>query len=197
MNAEWERMAKAVELGWWKKELDRMGMDAFRESRKSYFADMISGFKGEFKPMGVVINIGMGLMSIFNFINTAGGVEVDPLADQYNKIIPDNSAAVFVPATEEVGDESADTIICFNTLDHTSEPEKMVSEICRILKDGGTLYFEVNFDRYESPAHHQHFSAELVRRLFEGKLKIIFENTKKDCGPLKNWDENYVIMVKA
>jgi SAM-dependent methyltransferase len=200
MNAEWERTAKAVEFGWWKKELDRMGMEAFKESRKSYFADMISGFNDKFKPNGIVFNVGTGLISIFNFICTElpcpRGVEVDPLADQYQAIISQPCAA-FAGCTEELADKSADTVICFNTIDHTSEPEKMVSEIYRIMKDDGTLYLEVNTDRYDSPAHYQKFSKELIQKLFGDKFKIVFESTKKDCGPLKNWDENYAMMVKA
>ena len=71
----------------------------------------------------------------------------------------------------------------------------VISGMHRALKDGGVLYFEVNFDRYDSLAHYQKFSVGLVHRLFGGLFDIVYESVKPDCGPKKNWDEYYAIMV--
>jgi SAM-dependent methyltransferase len=204
MNEEWEKNAKLVEFGWWTKKYVELegGLhpERYKKYREDGFSDMIAMFNGKFKPKGDVVNIGTGLMSIFNFIDVKGRmVEVDPIIDKYLNTFPLPSEAKFeaMATTSGIKDNSFDTALCLNTIDHTSEPEKMASEIHRILKRGGTLYFEVNFDRYSSPAHYQVFGRGLVRGLFEGRFKTVFENMKMDCGPLKNWDEYYAIMVKT
>lgn len=40
--------------------------------------------------------------------------------------------------------ESMDLVICFNVLDHTSDPDSILREIYRILKPSGQLYFGVD-----------------------------------------------------
>jgi len=197
-DENWERTARIVEFSWWMRELNTLGVDAFREKRRSYFNDVIAGFGGRFRASGNVVNIGTGLMSIFDFIEVGGKktcYEVDPLAEKYAAVagIP----AMVLLSTELIENESADVVICINMLDHTSEPERMVSEIHRMLRKDGVFYFEVNFDKYESPAHYQHFSKKLVHQMFGEKFKIKFEKIKADCGPLKNWDEYYAIMEKV
>lgn len=196
MNQEWENSARECEFNWWVRELKKLGIDEFRKYEQEYFTDLISMFNGKFKANGDVLNIGMGLMSIFEFIKVDGRkVEVDPLVENYINIIKPGVYFETYLDTSKIEDDSIDTVICFNAIDHTSFPEKVISEIERVLKKDGTLFLEVNFDRYKSPAHYQVFSRSLVEKLFQN-FKIIFDNFNPDCGSLKNWDEFYAIMVK-
>lgn len=198
MNKKWEDDAKCCELTWWRKKLKELGSDRFIKYRRGYFEAMLKMFGDKFKPSGNVVNIGTGAMSIFSFIKVKKAIEVDPAIGNYleeYKMLPWPDFKYY-KSTKPLGDEYADTVICMNTIDHTSEPLEMVSEIFRILKNGGKLYFEVNFDRYDSPAHYQKFSAELVKKLFKVGFKFTYTNIKTDCGPLKNWDEYYAIMEK-
>jgi len=197
MDEKWEKIARLVEFNWWAKRTKDLGTEEYKKDRENYFFDIIPMFNGKFVPKGDIINIGTGLMSIFEFIKIDGRkVEVDPLIDDYCHLSP-SEAFEARKSTSGLEDKSFDTVLCLNTIDHTSEPEKMVSEMHRVMKDDGTLYLEVNFDRYASPAHYQVFSKETVQKLFGSKFKIIFESMNKDCGRLKNWDEYYAIMVKA
>ncbi len=203
IDKNWEKLAQYVEFGWWTKKYVELegGLhpERYKKFREDYFSNMIAMFNGKFRPKGDVINIGTGLMSIFNFIDVKGRmVEVDPIIDKYLNTFPLPSTAKFesMASTAVIKHGSFDTVLCLNTIDHTSEPERMALEIHRILKKSGTLYLEVNFDRYKSPAHYQVFNKELVHKLFEGRFRMIFEKMKKDCGPLKNYDEYCAIMVK-
>lgn len=198
-NKEWENKAKSCELSWWLTEFTRLGKIKFEESRRIYFEHHIGNFSGNFKPKGNVVNIGTGLLSIFRFINATGKkVEVDPSIERFVNI----SKKINWKGIEKhentlkLKDKSFDTVICLNTIDHTSKPNELIEEIHRIMKDDGRLFLEVNFDRYDSPAHYQKFSEFLVKELFEKKFKIIFTNIETDCGPTNSWDEYYVIMEK-
>jgi ubiquinone/menaquinone biosynthesis C-methylase UbiE len=42
------------------------------------------------------------------------------------------------------GDASFDVVLCDNVVDHAENPRRIVEEIARVLRPGGSLYFEVN-----------------------------------------------------
>lgn len=97
-------------------------------------------------------------------------------------------------------DETFDTIIMNDAMEHVAEPEKVIEECYRVLKKGGRLY--LNFPPYNHPygAHlsdaigipwvHVFFSEktlikaykELVKDLPDGQERIKFRISRKEDG---------------
>jgi ubiquinone/menaquinone biosynthesis C-methylase UbiE len=71
---------------------------------------------------------------------------IDPLAEFYKKKFQLNySQLTFIQGRAEklpFKDNFFDIVILANVLDHTENPEKALSEIKRVLKNGGMFYFE-------------------------------------------------------
>ncbi len=125
--------------------------------------------------------------------------EAESLAKKYNV----NDKFKFVSADASVmpfENESFDTIIMNDAMEHVDEPEKVLEECFRVLKKDGKLY--LNFPPYNHPygAHlsdaigipwvHVLFSEktlintykELVKNLPDGKDRIEFRIDKRDDG---------------
>jgi SAM-dependent methyltransferase len=66
-----------------------------------------------------------------DWTNTLHGLRADVVAD-LNRPLPIES-------------EVADTVVTFEVLEHLSEPQLMLSEACRILRPGGSLFLSVPF----------------------------------------------------
>jgi SAM-dependent methyltransferase len=87
-------------------------------------------------------------------------INVDPLNDEYKKIVP--LIGDYRTSTVDIKDASIDYIVCVNVIDHTIDSDAMVRDIIRMLKDGGRLYFGVNFDDSLSLIHYELWNKERV-----------------------------------
>lgn len=99
-------------------------------------------------PDARVLEVGSGAHGAIFFFGTENGVGVDPLADHYRELFPAWQSRV---RTVAAGGEnlpfdegSFDVVLCDNVVDHAENPRKIVEELCRVLRPGGVLYFEVN-----------------------------------------------------
>lgn len=125
--------------------------------------------------------------------------EAEELARKYN--MSDKFSFICADASKTpFDDETFDTIIMNDAMEHVDEPEKVLDECYRILKGNGKLY--LNFPPYNHPygAHlsdaigipwvHVFFSEktlietykELVKDLPDGKDRIIFRIDKRPDG---------------
>ena len=94
-----------------------------------------------------------------------------------------------------LANESIDTIICFNVLDHVAMPEEILKEFKRILRPQGVLLFNVNVIRHWlrplrsllsriDKSHPYHWvSEEVIGMLGDVNLEIIY----KSCLPRNNY----------
>jgi len=66
-------------------------------------------------------------------------------------------------------DNSFDTVICTQVLEHADDPEIVASECARVLKDGGTAFFSMPFTypEHEIPYDFRRFTRFEHQRLFE------------------------------
>jgi len=96
-----------------------------------------------------VIEVGSGAHGLIFFFGTDRAVGVDPLAVQYRSLFAQWQARVTTVAAlgERLpfNDQSFDIVLCDNVIDHAEDPEGIVSELVRVLRVGGLLYFTVNF----------------------------------------------------
>ncbi len=124
---------------------------------------------------GVLIDIGCGTKpwkSIFvphvskyigiDYANSLHGTsQVDIIADAYNTTIEENSC---------------DTILCTEVLEHLEEPKKGMNEMNRILKEDGIVILTVPFfwSVHEAPRDFYRYSRYGLQYLFEeGGFEII------------------------
>lgn len=79
-------------------------------------------------------------------------------------------------------DNSVDSIVCDNVLEHIKNTEKVVLEMRRVLKQGGTVYMGVPFiiQYHSSPNDFYRWTYEGVREMMSGFKEM---ELKIACGP--------------
>lgn len=159
------------ELAFWKSLFSQHSTpEAYRAFRVAEYKFKVGKFPGFEKQAGLGLDLGSGLVSVLDN-SPKDLIACDPLMDKYLEIVPQK----FLKKThiqvdgEDMGfqAERFDWILCNNVIDHTPHPEKMADEILRVLKTGGKLYFEVNFDDHLSPAHFGIWDTKIVDDTFK------------------------------
>jgi SAM-dependent methyltransferase len=99
-------------------------------------------------PEARVLEVGSGAQGLIFFFGVERGVGVDPLAQSYAELFPEwQSRVATVAAFGELlpfAQSSFDIVLCDNVVDHAESPRTIVSELARVLKPSGLLYFTVN-----------------------------------------------------
>jgi len=152
-----------AELAFWKDLYEREGPVSFTMWRMRDANDILRHFPELGDEAGVGLEVGTGLVSVFEYIGDDSLIaSIDPLQLHYEKIYtPDNSDIIYRnDSGESIGldDEYFDWVACINTIDHTLNSRKMLAEIYRVLKPGGRLYFQVNFDDQLTAPHYTKWS---------------------------------------
>jgi len=158
-----------------------------------------------------ILQVGSAVLDAINYIKLGKKYSLDPLADFYKKNFKvDYSKIKFEKGIAEklpYKNNFFDIIIFTNVLDHVINPEKVLSEIYRVLKKDGLLYFEVDFSdksfiaiykfwkflnnlfgkTFNKP-HPHIFSLTDVQKLLNEKFKLIkkFEIVYRNQNPLVN-----------
>jgi SAM-dependent methyltransferase len=95
-----------------------------------------------------VVEVGSGAHGLIFYFGAKNGVGVDPLAVSYRNLFPQwqNCAPTIAAVGERLpfADQSFDVVICDNVVDHAESPAGIVTELVRVLRAGGLLYFTVN-----------------------------------------------------
>lgn len=157
-----------------------------------------------------ILQVGCGPEDVINHFKIGKKDSVDPLADFYKKRFKiDYKISNFKQARgEEVPfkDKSFDIVILANVLDHTELPEKVISEMDRVLKDKGLFHFEnyiyqkkfVKLARFWGGLketitgkvfniHHPYmFTLEDIRTLLSKKFSILEQELGRDIGTHEN-----------
>ena len=154
-----------------------------------------------------VIEVGSGAHGLIFYFGARAAIGIDPLAVSYRNLFPRwQTCATTIAAVGEqlpFSDQSFDIVLCDNVVDHTESPQRIASELVRILKPGGLLYFTVNFHHrvYALAAgvhsgwralgvpfevgpfadHTTHLTLETASRLFTGMpLEVLSEKGSSD-----------------
>lgn len=160
-----------------------------------------------------ILQIGCGPLDLINFLGDMEKYSLDPLADFYkNRFDVDYKESHLIKGVGEkipFNNNFFDIVLLPNVLDHTLDPKKVLSEIHRVLKDDGILYFDVyfyqkNFLRLAkiwgilkktikkqtfNPAHPYMFTLDEVKKIISHDFKIIFEEVGRDIGEYDNLNE--------
>ncbi|MAH03306.1 hypothetical protein CMI39_00790 [Candidatus Pacearchaeota archaeon] len=94
-----------------------------------------------------ILQIGCGPLDIINYFKKGKTYSIDPLANFYKKRfkIDYKSTHLKEAPGEQIPykDNYFDLVIINNVLDHTKDPEKVLSETYRVLKKDGILHLEI------------------------------------------------------
>ncbi len=95
-----------------------------------------------------ILEVGSGAHGIVFGLGAGSAVGVDPLAVHYRRLFPGIQAgSTTVAAIGErlpFGDASFDVVLSDNVIDHAEGPFEILTEMVRVLRPAGLLYFTVN-----------------------------------------------------
>lgn len=177
------------EVHFWK-WLVKVEGEKFFDRRKNDFKRHTDQYDGKCDLKGKGIEFGTGCFSMLEYSEAKSVIGIDPLADEYNNILPNkNSKVTIIQGDGEnvtFKDDTFDWAVCWNVLDHTPSPEKMVSEMFRVIKPKGKIYFNVNFDDQLSPAHYGLWRKDTVEKYF-GNYKKVYEKEIRNEPDQQTW----------
>jgi SAM-dependent methyltransferase len=127
----------------------------------------------------VVVDIGSGPLGFPDACPAKLAIAIEPLADRYRAaglLLGGDDTVYLAVGAEEMPllTDSADVVLTRNSLDHVSNPTKVVDEILRILRPGGTVILSVDVGHPATATEPHSFTREEIRALLN-PLDIVTE----------------------
>ena len=162
-NSRWA-LAQEYEKNWWderKSKIDFEFYERFALDLKKYLKGIL-----DITSNTSILEVGSGAGGIVTYLNESNNrYAVDPLEDFYSTISSfteqrDKGVKYFTAKGENLPFESKmfDMVIMDNVLDHCDDPQKVMNEVKRVLKEKGILYFKQNT---------YHLWGKMIRSLME------------------------------
>lgn len=135
----------------------------------------------------VVVDIGPGPLGFPDACPARVSIGVEPLAEQYaaaGLLLPNSSAIYLAAGAEQIPllTASADAVIARNSLDHVDDPELALAEMCRILREGGTLILMFDVGHAPTATEPHSLTVERVRAAITGLQVTRQEITDESFG---------------
>lgn len=195
---------QTMEIQFWRELYKQLGNkpETFLAQREADWKDIADHFSPLAKYLSVpkedvenVLEVGTGMISPLEFsegadVNITG---IDPLVGAYQDTIEMHGRNVrYLEQSGEAIAFDADTfdaVVCINVIDHTPNPDVMMQEIRRVLKPGGKLFFEVNYDSALSPAHYGLWDDAKVDTMMKDGWKMVdgMKDERKEHGQIRFW----------
>jgi uncharacterized protein YbaR (Trm112 family) len=140
-NDKWEKHQVAEE---YHQSHSRPKSDDFQE----YFCDFFSIKKSTFDNQ-VCMEIGCGITGAIHYLDNAKyTIGIDPLCSQCKQLysLENTQATPHITGVGEhlpIKSNSIDSVFIYGVLDHCINPEKVMKEASRVLKNGGRIYIRV------------------------------------------------------
>lgn len=168
-----------AEVQFWNHLCTTETAEQFLRRRRSDFYNNIVHYAGWCDLSGAGLEVGTGCYSQLEWAKARRIYSIDPLNDVYDSFLKVHNSSVDVGTYDGENlpfeDGVFDWVVNWNVIDHTPDPKKMADECFRVLKPGGKLYFEVNFDDYLAAPHYALWTQATVDSHLPVALRI-FEN---------------------
>jgi SAM-dependent methyltransferase len=149
-NSDRWHIAQEYEKEWWKRRSSHIDFQFYKN-----YADEMRQFcdnRIKFSKRTKILEIGSGAAGILTFITESEErYAVDPLEYFYSSVPEfkkkrDANVKYLTAKGEDLSFSKNffDLIIMDNVLDHCDDPEKVIYEAKRVLRDGGLIYFKQN-----------------------------------------------------
>ena len=102
-----------------------------------------------------ILDVGCGINTVLEFL-PGRRIGVDPLAEDYKRIHqypPDVEIRESKGESLPFADASFDVVFCSNVIDHTEDPDKVISEVTRVLTSRGHFILTVESFSEEAADH--------------------------------------------
>jgi SAM-dependent methyltransferase len=179
-----------AEVASWLIEDDRLRRDKFRRERIRHHK-LLRDLKLD--ALGTqemdVLEVGGGPMPISDLLPFRSRVVVDPLSDEYRKVIPcpDHVASAI---EDYPGTYRFDLVIATNSLDHVRDPQRAFHEMVQQTAPGGYVAVacaENNALTHPHPAHVHNLTAERIHRWADRQFETVWELTYAKDGFRYGW----------
>lgn len=120
----------------------------------------------------IVVEIGPACTGSVEFMNARIKIGIEPLAERFKELglmIPDDRGAVFLTCGAEsmpLLSDWADVVVASNSLDHVADIVRSVTEIHRILKPGGELLLNIEYEHAATPTEPHSLNLKKTMALF-------------------------------
>lgn len=149
LNKRWF-LAQEYEKNWWEERSKEVNFEFYRNfayDLKEYIKEHIV-----ISEETSVLEIGSGAGGILTYLKSSKNrYAIDPLENFYSSIPEfveqrDNTVKYISAKGEDLPfeEEMFDLVIMDNVLDHCDDPEKVMTEVKRVTKDNGIIYFKQN-----------------------------------------------------
>jgi len=148
-NTERWTIAQTAERKYWEFEW----MEGDSEERNllikqywKWYLNLLESFT-KINETSKILEIGCGADGIINYIDKGEKYAIDPLMDVYKSKYKMPDDVIFEKGAGEslpFENNYFDVVITTNVLDHTYNPQKVINEIRRVLKNGGILFLTVD-----------------------------------------------------
>ena len=156
-SERWGR-AQEYEQAFWRSIAEEVAHDSLE--RIDFYSWRAGELRKRFEALGLaelmdgsrrIVELGSGPIGVIGYLPGKSRTAVDPLnrfyADNEHLSRLRNPDIHYLDAPGEdipLEDEAWDLVIMENCIDHTQDPGRVMQEIHRLLKPGGTLYLTVN-----------------------------------------------------
>ncbi|GBD93908.1 hypothetical protein BMS3Abin05_01503 [bacterium BMS3Abin05] len=202
LRSRWKK-AQQYEEQWWASRIDRIDLEYYRayaERLKKLLSTVLDISTDTF-----ILEVGSGAAGILTFLESKHKIAIDPLEDFFASIKPfsdfrDKRVNYFKGRGETLPfkDSLFNLVIMDNVLDHCDQPKRVLSEVQRVLKKGGVVYFRQNvyhiwgkiirtfLENFEIDRGHPHsFTGKELKHSFD-LLEIKILKTER-TGYWKSW----------
>ena len=152
----WKR-AQNQEFSWWR----GIASNGYKDNKPEQFVSefqkswMIEQINYLDKPLEywkdkTIVEFGPGPAGLVEYVEAKRKYGVEPLIEKYKSVFPHlkNSSVEYISSPAEncdsIPSNVADLSICFNVLDHTFAPEKVLKQLLRVTKPNGEVLFQLN-----------------------------------------------------